>query len=92
MNRFDECINLSNEIEPCFLCSWNNHEIVEIHTKKTLHAKYDGTNLFDYSEDFGNNFNEEMVISLDEWMDTINFNDSMWLEIHNDNFTIQRIK
>ena len=96
MNRFDECINLSNEIEPCFVCTWNDGEIVEIHNYSTLHGKYDSTNLFENEDYLYNNFGDQLAISLEEWLiGTIN--DSDWRASINrgvfcDNFRIERIK
>jgi hypothetical protein len=40
--------NLSNE--PLYLCSWNNNEIVQIHSKETLEKEYKETNLFEDDE------------------------------------------
>ena len=36
---------------PSFLCSWNNGEKVEVHTRKSLEEHYGDTNLFDEDED-----------------------------------------
>jgi hypothetical protein len=94
MNRFDECINLSNEVEPCFLCSWNDNQIVEIHTKNTLVEKYKDSNLFEGELPLYDCFHkEELAIDLLEWIDTINLNEN-WREqvLVCDNFQIQRIK
>jgi len=95
MNRFDEPIVLTNETEPCFLCTWNDGDIVEIHTKQTLHAKYDDTNLFDNDLPFFDEVGEQLAIGLDEWLTSVSmFND--WRGTNHyidcDNFKIQRIK
>jgi hypothetical protein len=92
MNRFDEPIVLTNETEPCFLCTWNDGDIVEIHTQQTLHAKYDDTNLFDGDLPFINHDGDDIVISLQEWLDTIECDRFDRNAIYCDNFSIQRIK
>jgi hypothetical protein len=96
MNRFDDCIDLSNELSPCFVCTWNDGEIVQIHNYHTLHAKYDDTNLFENEEHLFNSFGDQLAISLEEWLiGTINDDD--WRANINrgvfcDNFRIERIK
>ena len=96
MNRFDECINLSNEIDPCFVCTWNDGEIVEIHTKNTLLSKYSETNLFDGELPFYDPNGEELAIGLIEWIDGISKKEFWFNAIYDfitcDNFKIQRIK
>ena len=32
--------------EPIYLCSWNDNEIVQIHSKETLEKEYKETNLW----------------------------------------------
>lgn len=43
-------IELTNSKEPIFLCDWNGGEIVELHSRASLEAKYGDTNLFDIEE------------------------------------------
>ena len=40
-------IDIQIDLVPVFLCGWNDSEIVQIHTKQSLHAEYCGTNLYD---------------------------------------------
>ena len=96
MNRFDISIDLSNEIHPCFVCTWNDGDIVQIHTYQTLHSEYDDTNLFENEERLYDPFGDELAISLEEWLYSIG-NDNDWLANINrsvscDNFRIERIK
>lgn len=94
MNRFDNHIELTNEIVPCFLCTWNDNQIVEIHTLNTLQNKYEETNLFEGDLPIYDCFHgHDLAISLKEWMETIESNEN-WRDqvLVCDNFKIQRIK
>jgi len=93
MNRFDNHIELTKELTPCFLCTWNDNQIVEIHTLGTLERKYEDTNLFDGDLPIYDCFHgQELAISLKEWM-TIDSNEN-WRDqvLVCGNFRIQRIK
>jgi len=46
----NQSIVLSKMKEPIYLCTWNDGEIVEIHTEETLKKDYVGTNLFETTE------------------------------------------
>ena len=47
----DKSIKIENaNNEKMYLCSWNDGDIVEVHTEKTLRKEYQGTNLFDKEE------------------------------------------
>tara|TARA_R100000742_G_C4278048_1_gene100479 strand:- start:2166 stop:2474 length:309 start_codon:yes stop_codon:yes gene_type:complete len=46
-----ESTDSDKKAEAKYLCSWNGHEIVEIHTKQTLYDDYKGSNLFEVNED-----------------------------------------
>lgn len=94
----DNYIDLSNYHynKPSFVCTWNDGEIVEIHTYKTLHEKYDETNLFENEERLFNSFGDELAIELEEWLFSI-INDNDWKaninrKVFCDNFEIERIK
>ena len=89
-------IDLSFYTTPVFLCSWNDGEIVEIHTYKSLHGKYDKTNLFESEEHLFNSFGDELVLSVEEWLINLS-NDKDWKanisrRAFCDNFEIERIK
>ena len=47
--RLGSMSNEKNEV--VYLCTWNDGEIVQIHTKKTLKDEYKDTNLFDVDKD-----------------------------------------
>lgn len=65
MDKFP--IDLSNSDEPIFLCDWNDHEIVELHTRQSLEAKYGATNLYDLAEqDF---FIDDVGMTFTEYLD-----------------------
>ena len=55
-----EWINLKEDKEVKYLCSWNSNDIVQIHTKETLWIEYKDSNLFDDNdmlfETLGNGF------------------------------------
>ena len=55
-----ESINLKEDKEVKYLCSWNSNDIVQIHTKETLWIEYKDSNLFDDNdmlfETLGNGF------------------------------------
>ena len=47
----DKSIKIENaNNEKMYLWSWNDGDIVEVHTEKTLRKEYQGTNLFDKEE------------------------------------------
>ena len=82
MSKFP--IDLSNLDEPIFLCDWNGHEIVELHTKESLKAKYGSTNLYDDEEDF---IFSEVGMTFEEYLDYM----SSGSYHHFDNMRIERI-
>ena len=78
-------IDLSNSNEPIFLCSWNYDEIVELHTKQSLKAKYGATNLYD-DEEFCYSF-PHLNMTFEEFLDYL----SKGSHYHLDNMTVERI-
>ncbi len=48
----DKSIDLKQDKETKYLCSWNNGDIIQIHTNKTLWNEYKDTNLFDDDEEY----------------------------------------
>ena len=47
----DKSITITNDNnEKMYLCTWNDGDIVQVHTEKTLRTEYEGTNLFDEEE------------------------------------------
>jgi len=46
-----ESINLKEDKKAKYLCSWNDNDIVQIHTKETLWNDYKDSNLFDDDDD-----------------------------------------
>ena len=78
-------IDLSNSNEAIFLCDWNSHGIVELHTKQSLEAKYGATNLFDIEEqEF---FIDDIGMTFTEYLDYM----SAGSYHHFDNLRIERI-
>lgn len=49
MNKFPIDLDPSTET---FLCAWNGHDQVELHTKESLYERYKDTNLYDNEEEF----------------------------------------
>jgi len=47
-----QLITEGTDDEPIFLCTWNDGQIIEVHTFESLHAAYHETNLFDEAEWF----------------------------------------
>jgi len=55
----DKSITIANDNnEKMYLCTWNDGDIVQVHTEKTLRTEYEGTNLFD--EEKGQLVNDSM--------------------------------
>ena len=47
----DKSITIANDNnEKMYLCTWNDGDIVQVHTEKTLRTEYEGPNLFDEEE------------------------------------------
>ena len=46
-----QSITLTTDDTPKYLCSWNNGEIVQVHTQDTLKNDYIDTNLYDDKEE-----------------------------------------
>jgi len=104
----DKSITIENaNNEKMYLCSWNDGDIVEVHTEKTLRKEYQGTNLFDKEE--GKLVNDAMfnwctliptkaydkARSLDEVFKKFNDEENYSFVGYTwrlDNFTIERIK
>ena len=49
MNKFPMDLDPNTET---FLCSWNGHDQVELHTRESLFERYKDTNLYDNEEKF----------------------------------------
>lgn len=78
--------------EPVFLCSWNEGEIVEIHTRKTLWEQYKDSGLYNPEDDgWGWEMRELMQFeALLDRMETDPFERETVFT--NENMTIQRIR
>ena len=50
-SKMKKSINLKENKEVKYLCSWNSNDIVQIHTKETLWNEYKDSNLFDDDDD-----------------------------------------
>ena len=47
----NQSITIENsDNEKMYLCTWNDGDIIQIHTEKTLRKEYEETNLFDKGE------------------------------------------
>ena len=104
----NQSITIENsDNEKMYLCTWNEGDIVEIHTEKTLRKEYEGTNLFDKGENtlvHNSMFNWCTVIptkaydkagSLDEVFEKFNDEENYSFVGYTwrlDNCTIERIK
>jgi len=88
---------------PSFLCTWNDGEKVEVHTRQSLEKHYGDTNLFDEGEDCEKWYPSDDYIEEDPWGDLtslLNFIScqqsseyySLSCIFTCDNMTIQRIK
>lgn len=69
-------INLSNETEKLFLCTWNGNEIIEIHTQDSFWHHYKLTNVFEaeFVEMFGESINDvfnRLSVNQKEWFDNM---------------------
>jgi hypothetical protein len=84
-----------NNQEPLFLCRWNDGEIIQVHTKKSLINQYKDTNLFDQDEEAQDLEGNTLAVGVLEWIDSMSNVNFEWQE-HNDfvfdNFSIRRIK
>ena len=84
-----------NNEEPLFLCRWNDGEIIQVHTKRSLINQYKDTNLFDEDEEKQDLEGNTLAVSVLEWIDSMSNVNFEWQE-HNDftfdNFTMRRIK
>ena len=78
---------------PSYLCSWNNNEILEIHTIESLKEQYKDTNLFedkDLFTTFGNGFDN---LTINEYLKhSKEDKDFINVEFGCDNMNITRIK
>jgi len=77
---------------PIFLCSWEDGELVEIHTKKSLWDQYQDSGLFDPEDDgWGWEIMELMNFEgLLHHLETESMDKGR--VFHNENMTIQRIR
>lgn len=91
------CCNefLFNNIEePLFLCTWNDGDTIQVHTKRSLFEQYKDTNLFDKDEQAQDLEGNTLAVSVLEWIDaisTVNFSWQKHEEFNYDNFSIRRI-
>lgn len=67
---------------PVYLCTWNDGELVEIHTMDSLYEKYKDTNLFDYHDI------DEEVVDFRTYVSQMELSEGFW----DDNLTVSRIK
>tara|TARA_R110000737_G_scaffold341475_1_gene365394 strand:- start:152 stop:442 length:291 start_codon:yes stop_codon:yes gene_type:complete len=86
-------VDIQIDLVAVFLCSWNDREVVQIHTKQSLHAEYCGTNLYDAPQSWyclsgASDFECEWLDELLDYM-TKTLSYQLWAC---DNMTIQRIK
>ena len=49
--NINQSITIENNKSNIYLCTWNDGDIVQVHTKETLKDEYKDTNLFDVDED-----------------------------------------
>ncbi len=87
--------NTFNAEDPLFLCRWNDGEIIEVHTKKSLYDQYKNTNLFDEDEEKQDLEGNTLAVSVLEWIDSMSLVNFEWQEHEEfafDNFTMKRIK
>ena len=73
-----ESINLKEDKEVKYLCSWNSNDIVQIHTKETLWIGYKDSNLFDD--------NDMLFETLGNGFDNFKIKDYLKLSSEDDNF------
>ena len=87
----NKSIELKNN-DVAYLCIWNNGDIEQIHTKKTLLNEYKNTNLFDndcYFETIGNGFDN---LTINQYLKlSEKNNDFINLPFSCDNMSIERI-
>jgi hypothetical protein len=87
--------NTFNNKETLFLCTWNNGDIIQVHTKQSLYDQYKDTNLFDQDEEAQDLEGNTLAVSVLEWIDSmsnVNFTWQKHEEFVFDNFSIRRIK
>jgi hypothetical protein len=80
---------------PLFLCRWNDGEIIQLHTRKSLFDQYKDTNLFDEDEEKQDLEGNTLAVSVLEWIDSMSNVNFTWQEHEEftfDNFTMKRIK
>lgn len=77
---------------PIFLCSWEDGEIIEIHTRKSLWDQYQDSGLYDPEDDgWGWEIRELMNFEgLLRHLETESMDKGR--AFHNENMTIQRIR
>lgn len=82
------------DFSPAFLCSWNDADIVEIHSRESLIAEYTQSGLFDNDPDAMGWFlpDEPELLSFADILNYLCEDDNFGEEITNDNMTIRRIK
>jgi hypothetical protein len=80
---------------PLFLCRWNDGEIIELHTRKSLFERYKHTNLFNVDAEAQDLEGNTLAVGVLEWIDAISNVNFEWQEHEDfvfDNFSIRRIK
>ena len=75
----EKSINLKDTKDVKYLCSWNNNDIIQIHTKQTLLNEYKETNQFDDDEDM-------LFETIGNGFDNFKFKDYLTLSSKNDDF------
>ena len=83
---------------PLFLCEWNSGDNTEIHTRETLYARYNDTNLYATDDEYGGWLFKDNHIFFNPLLDELSLNDENAFngrfdneKYTNDNMTIQRI-
>ena len=102
MKDLKEPITLNEYNSSLFRVSWNDDELIQIHSEKTLKDEYQKTNLFDdnlswvgYPNNiFNANGYQRSFKTLNDVIYFLNDDDSKFLPIHfvSDNCRIERIK
>jgi hypothetical protein len=77
--KMKKSINLKDTKDVKYLCSWNNNDIIQIHTKQTLLNEYKETNLFDDDQDM-------LFETIGNGFDNFKFKDYLRLSSQDDDF------
>tara|TARA_R100001086_G_scaffold241579_1_gene168592 strand:+ start:375 stop:650 length:276 start_codon:yes stop_codon:yes gene_type:complete len=75
-----------------YLCIWNDGEIVQIHTEKTLREDYKDSNLFDCEEANETLFDDgDEYMTLEDYLDTSKSDKYVDINFRAENMEIKRI-